>query len=154
MLKEDKEKTINGKQKDSVREEIVVDSNTMRISAQNRHHKSAPSSEPLAQKDGRSASRRKSLRGLSPRKFARQSCRDYMKGNCTRSFLIIGILPNVNSIKLNRDSNSVISVRFHTQESTWGSLGAQLPSKARARHFYPSRTIWHFSRKISFAETR
>ena len=86
MLKEDKENTINGKQKDSVREEIVVDSNTMRISAQNRHHKSAPSSEPLAQKDGRSASRRKSLRGLSPGKFARQSCRDYMKGNCTRSF--------------------------------------------------------------------
>ena len=36
--------------KDSVREEIIVDSNTMGISAQNRHQKSAPSSEPLAQK--------------------------------------------------------------------------------------------------------
>ena len=49
--------------------------------------------------------------------------------------MIIGILPNVNSIKLNRDANLVISVRFHTQERTWGSLGAQQPSKARARHF-------------------
>ena len=39
MLKEDEENTINGKQKDSVREEIVVDSNTMGISAQNRYPK-------------------------------------------------------------------------------------------------------------------
>ena len=154
VLKEDTENAINGKQKDSGRVEIIVDSSTMGISAQNRHQKSAPSSEPLAQKDGRSASRRKSLRGWSPRKFAGQSCRDYMKGNCTRSFCDYWHPPEVSSIKLNRDSNSVISVRFHTQESTWRSLGAQLPSKARARHFYPSRTIWHFSRKISSAETR
>ena len=86
VLKEDTENAINGKQKDSGRVEIIVDSSTMGISARNRHQKSAPSSEPLAQKDGRSASRRKSLRGWSPRKFAGQSCRDYMKGNCTRSF--------------------------------------------------------------------
>ena len=47
--------------------------------------KSAPPSEPPTQKDGRSFSRGKSLRGRSPSgKFARQTCRDYIKGKYTR----------------------------------------------------------------------
>ena len=37
VLKEDQENAINGKQKDSVREETVVVSGTMRISVQNQH---------------------------------------------------------------------------------------------------------------------
>ena len=39
VLKEDKENAVNWKQKDSVREETGVVSNTMKISAQNRHQK-------------------------------------------------------------------------------------------------------------------
>ena len=39
VLKEDKDNAINGKQKDSVREETSVVSSTMKISVQNRHQK-------------------------------------------------------------------------------------------------------------------
>ena len=39
MLKEDEENAINGRQKDSVREETSVVSGTMKISVQNRHQK-------------------------------------------------------------------------------------------------------------------
>ena len=47
--------------------------------------KSAPPSEPPKGKDGRNTSRRSSPRGRSPSgKLARQPCRDYIKGNCTR----------------------------------------------------------------------
>ena len=43
--------------------------------------------------------------------------------------MIIGILPNVNSIKLNRDSNSVISVRFHTKKARGDLWGLSCPRK-------------------------
>ena len=47
--------------------------------------KTAPPSEPPTQR-GRRASRKKNLRGRSPSgKFARQPCRDYLKGVCTTS---------------------------------------------------------------------
>ena len=47
--------------------------------------KSASSSEPPSEKDGRSKSRSKSLRGWGPSgKLARQPCRDDIKGKCTR----------------------------------------------------------------------
>ena len=47
--------------------------------------KSASSSEPPTETDGRSKSRSKSLRGWGPSgKLARQPCRDYIKGKCTR----------------------------------------------------------------------
>ena len=39
VLKEDQENAFNGKQKDSVREEVLVVSGTMKISVQNRHRK-------------------------------------------------------------------------------------------------------------------
>ena len=39
VLNEDKENAINGKQKDSVREETSLVSGTMKISVQNRHPK-------------------------------------------------------------------------------------------------------------------
>ena len=68
VLKEDKEKAIDGKQMDSVREETSVVSGTM-----------------MTQRGG-SASRKKNLRGRSPSwKFARQPCKDYLKGICTKS---------------------------------------------------------------------
>ena len=48
--------------------------------------KSALSSEPPTEKDGRKTLRRKNLRGRSPSgKFARQPSRDYLKGICTKS---------------------------------------------------------------------
>ena len=47
--------------------------------------KTAPPSESPTQR-GRSASRKKSVRGRSPSgKFARQPCKDYLKGICTKS---------------------------------------------------------------------
>ena len=85
VLKEDKESAINGKQKDCVREETNVVSGTMRMSVQNRHQKTAPPSEPPTQR-GRSASRKQNLRGRSPSgKFARQPCKDSLKGICNKS---------------------------------------------------------------------
>ena len=39
VLKEDKENAINGKQEDSVREETIVVSGTIKIGVQNRHQK-------------------------------------------------------------------------------------------------------------------
>ena len=48
--------------------------------------KSALSCEPPTEKDGRKTLRRKNLGGRSPSgKFARQPCRDYLKGICTKS---------------------------------------------------------------------
>ena len=71
--------------KDSVRKEIVVFPDTMKISVQNQQPTSARPSEPLTEKDGRNTSRRKSLRGRIPSgKLARQPCRDYTIGKCTR----------------------------------------------------------------------
>ena len=85
VLNEDKESAISGKQKDSVREETSVVSGTMKIIVQKPTPKTAAPSEPPAQR-GRSASRKKNLRGRSPSgKFARQPCRDYLKGICTIS---------------------------------------------------------------------
>ena len=56
--------------------------------------KSAPPSEPPTGKDGRSASRKKNLRGRSSSgKLARQTCRDYIKGTCTRPSCDFGHLP-------------------------------------------------------------
>ena len=59
-------------------EETSVVSSTMKISVQNRHQK--PLSEPPTPR-GRSASRKKNLRGPSPSgKFARQPCSEYRNG--------------------------------------------------------------------------
>ena len=70
VLNEDKENAINGKQKDSVREETSAVPGT-------------PPSEPPIQR-GRSASRKKILRGQSPSgKFVRQPSKDNLKGICT-----------------------------------------------------------------------
>ena len=74
VLKEEKEFAINGKQDDSVREEMSAVSGTMEISSQNRHQKTAPPSESPKQR-GRNASRKKSFKGRRPSgKFARQPC--------------------------------------------------------------------------------
>ena len=81
--KGDKEFANNGKQKGSVREETSVVSGTTKISVQNRHQKPL---HPLShQHKGRTASRKKNLRGQSPSgKFARQPCKDFLKGTRTK----------------------------------------------------------------------
>ena len=84
MLNEDKENAINGKQKDSVREETSVVSSTMKVSVQNRDQKTAPSSEPRPQR-GRSASRKGTLRRRSSsEKSNRQQRKDFLNGTCTK----------------------------------------------------------------------
>ena len=68
-----------------VREEIVVVSGTMRISVQDRHQSPLLPLNHQQKKYGGSTSRRECLRGRSPPwKLARQPCRDYIKGKCTR----------------------------------------------------------------------
>ena len=91
--------------------------------------KSALPSEPPTEKDGRSISRRRSLRGLSPSgKWPRQPCRDHIKGKWMRPLVIIGIFPNVYSTKKkNRDAISGISARLCT-----GRLNIN-PAKKRKR---------------------
>ena len=79
VLKEHKENAINGKQKDSVREERCVVSGTTKISVQNRHQKPL---HPLnhQHKEVEVLRGKKNLRGWSPSgKFARQPCKDYLK---------------------------------------------------------------------------
>ena len=85
VLKEDPENAFNGKQKDSVQKETIVVSATMGINVEN-GHQSPPCLQSREQKkDGEQSSRRKSLRGRSPSgKLARMTCRDCIKGKCTR----------------------------------------------------------------------
>ena len=84
VLKEDTEVAINGKQKGSVREETRVVSGTPKYACKT-STKNSSTFEPPKQK-GRSASREKNLRGRSPSgKFARQPCKDHLKGICTKS---------------------------------------------------------------------
>ena len=98
------------KQKDRVRGV----SGTMKIRVQKPTPETAPPSEPPTQR-GRSASKKKNVRGRSPTgKFARQPCRDYLKGICTKSLCDCWHLPNVHSLSLNRVVNSAISARLHT----------------------------------------
>ena len=112
VLKEDQENAINGKPKDSVREETVAVSGTMRICVRNRQQNPLFPLNHRKNNICRSESRRTSLRGRSPSgKFAREPCRDYIKRQCTRPSCDFWILPNVNSVKLSRDTKSVISAR-------------------------------------------
>ena len=85
VLKEDKEFAINGKQKDSVREETNA---VLRHEGHERAKptpKTAPPCEPPTPR-GRSASRKRSLGGRSPSgKTNRQPCKNFLKGICTKS---------------------------------------------------------------------
>ena len=82
-LREEKEFAIRAKQKNSVREEANVVSDTSH-DREKPTPKTAPSSEQPTPR-GRSASRKRNLRGRSPSgKFKRQPCRDFLKGTCTK----------------------------------------------------------------------
>ena len=85
VLKEDKETAINGKRKVSVLDETSVVSGTMKISVQSRHQKTLhPLNHQLKEVEVHRG--KKNLRGQSPsEKFARQPCKDYLKGICTKS---------------------------------------------------------------------
>ena len=97
VLKEDKENAINGKQKDSVREETSVVSGTMKISVQNR--------------------RQKPLHPLNQHKEVEVHRRERTSEAAPNHLVIIDILPNVNFISPNRVANSVISARLHTTQA-------------------------------------
>ena len=112
VLKEDKEFAINGKQKDSVREETRVVSSTTGMNVQNRHqkplhplshqhkevqvHRGNRTSEagvhlgsPIdsrAKTRGGSMSRKRSIRnGSNHGMILRQPCKYFLKGTCTIS---------------------------------------------------------------------
>ena len=128
VLKADKEFATNRKQKGSVREETSGVSRHDGDERAKPNPRTAPPSEPPTQR-GRSASRKKNLRGRSPSgKFDRQPCKDYLKKVSALNHLVtVGILPNVNSISLNRIVNSAISGHLHT-----GRLRDN-PAKSRRR---------------------
>ena len=76
--------------------------------------KNASPSEPPKQR-GRSASTKENLRGQSPSgKANRQPRKNFLKGTCIKSPCDHWHPPEVNSISLNRDSNSSISAHLHT----------------------------------------
>ena len=85
FLKEDQENATNGKQKDSVREEIVAVSSTTKISIQDRHQNPLL---PLNHRRKRMVEayreERVSEAVVPSGKFARQPCREYIKIKCTR----------------------------------------------------------------------
>ena len=101
MLKEDQENAINGKQKVSVREEIVAVSSTTEISVQNRHR------NPLLPLNHRQKRMVEILR-----KERVSEAGDNIKGKCTRSSCDFWNPPECQFYKKkkNRDANSVISV--------------------------------------------
>ena len=108
MLKEDKENAINGKQKDSVREETSVVSGTIKISVQNQHPKPLhPLNHQHKEIDVHRGKRTSEAVHRSPERYF-----------APNHLVIIGILPNFNSINLNRVVNSVISARLHTGRLT------------------------------------
>ena len=121
VLKEHKENAINGKQKDSVREERSVVSGTTKISVQNRHQKPL---HPLNHQHkevevlrGKRTSEAGVHQGSSLDSRAKTTCQVFAPIH----LVTIGILPNVNSISLNRVVRSAISARLHTGrlKSTW-----------------------------------
>ena len=84
VLKEENEFAISGKQEGSVREETNAVSSTSVMKLRNRHQKPL---HPLNHQHprGRSASRKRSLRGRSPySKTSRQPCKNFLKGTCTK----------------------------------------------------------------------
>ena len=113
MLKEDKEDAINGKQMDSAREGTSVVSGTMKTSVQNRHQK------PLHPLDHQHTvvevrrGKRTSEAGVHPGSSLDSRAEMTCKVFAPNHLVIIGILPIVNSIHLNRNVNSVISARLH-----------------------------------------
>ena len=66
VLKEGQENAINGRHKDSVRKEIVVVFDTMRISVHGRHQRPFLPLNHRLKRMAENSSRRKSLRGQSP----------------------------------------------------------------------------------------
>ena len=103
-------------EKDSVRKDTSVVSGTMRRSVRNRHRKPPHPSEPPAQEEVESESRKRNLRGRSPSgKFARQPCKNYLKGICTKSPCDIWHPPECQFDKSESGCfNSAISARLHT----------------------------------------
>ena len=84
MLKEDKEFAISGKQKGSVREETSAVSGTMKITVQNRHQEKLHLLNHQHKEVEVRREKRASESGVHLRKFARQPCKDYLKGICTK----------------------------------------------------------------------
>ena len=96
VLKEETEFAFSGKQKYSVREKIVAVSGTTKISVQNRHQNPKESQRPNEVHLGSLLVNRADI-------TSKVSARDHL--------VIMGIQPNVNSTKQNRDAHLVKSAR-------------------------------------------
>ena len=127
VLEEDRENVINGQQKDSVREETSVVSGTMRISVQIRHQKPLhPLNHQHKEVEVRRG-KRTSTAGVRLGSSLGSRAKTAEKVFAPNHLVTVGILPNVNSISLNRVVNSVISARLRT-----GRLKDN-PAKSRRR---------------------
>ena len=120
-LREEKEFVISGKQKGSVREEGGQSS--FRHDGHERAKptpKTAPSSEPPTPR-GRSGSRRRSHRGRVRlgRPIDSRACNS-CKVLAPNYLVTDGILPNINSLSLNRCVNSAESAHFRTGRAEKG----------------------------------
>ena len=128
VLKEDQGNATNGKQKDSVRADIIVVSGTMGISVQNRHRSPLHSLNHWHKKMEEVRRRKRtSEAGVHLGSSIDSRAKTTWKVFAPNHLVIIGILPNVNSICLNRFVNSATSDRLHT-----GRLRDN-PAKSRRR---------------------
>ena len=110
VLNEDKEFAINGKPKDSVRE----DSGTTVMSVRNRHHKPLQSNQhqEVEGRREKGASEAGVRLGRPIDSRAKTSCRVFALINY---LVTIGILPNFSFISQNWVENSAVSARFRTE---------------------------------------
>ena len=115
MLKEDKEFAINGKQKD--RQGLRRDKCSFRH-IEDKRAKPTPKNRSTLNHQHKEVEERRRKRSSEARVHQGSSldspCKDYLKGICTKSPCDHWHLPNVNSINLNRDANSVTRGRLHT----------------------------------------
>ena len=114
VLKEDQENAINGKQKDSVREETSVVSCTMRISVQSRHQKPVhPVNHQHKEVEVRRG-KRTSEAGVHLGSLLDRRAEMTLKVSARDFLVITGIFPNVYPTRKNRDAISGISSRLCT----------------------------------------
>ena len=115
-LKRNKQNAISGKQKDSVQKEMLAASAMMRRSVDKQHSRPlAP--KPQTRNDGRRPSKGKSLRGRSPsgKGYPEDRAKTASVEIVRIRHVILGILPNVNITKHNRNANSVKSENLGTE---------------------------------------
>ena len=109
-----KEFAISGKQKGSVREETNAASGKTGMNVQNRHQKPLHSLSHQHKEVEVRLQKRTSEAGIHLGSSIDSRAKNFLKSICTKSPCDHWHPPKVNSISLNRDSNSSISAQLHT----------------------------------------